>query len=315
MIREGIVYFSHKTYVFIKILATLPFVFSGFLFLSIWHNKSFDTRRIHKRRTPVLLIHGSHANQQQWFLFRQFLQNSEIGHVFTVNLNKRARKNDGDKDMEDYAVIVHNKLQEMQQRYKNAHIDMKNVILVGNSMGGLVAGAYCVKDFENKVPVKALITISTPWNGSLVANYFCNRHLIPEKYFCTESIDRKSLVEKVLDKYRKNELVIYNYGSSMDWLVPPYYSELHELNKENTHVDDRNDHWTVMADRKVAHYIRRNWIVPNTEIFDYDLSQFRLREQHDIDEETVQETVQETEEYTVHKCKPRSGNFIENDEL
>ncbi|WP_377520073.1 alpha/beta fold hydrolase [Priestia megaterium] len=85
----------------------------------------------------------------------------------------------------------------------------KNVILIGHSMGGLVAVRYILEEFENNQPhnVKGMISLATPYNGSSHALYSqliksINRHaqipsLEPNSNFLDGTI---RLWQKHLDK-------------------------------------------------------------------------------------------------------------------
>ena len=267
------------SYVFslLKIAISLPIAIIGFVVLSFWHEKSddpnLDFMRKHMnktRKTPILLLHGSNANQQQWFLFRKWLSSDDVGHVFSLNMNKARRCDDHNRDVLDYAESVHQKLVAIKKLYSDCGVDITSIILIGNSMGGLVAGAYCISDYydmEDTVKVEAVITISTPWGGTKIADWFCNKNKYPEKYFCTDSIDRKNLVEKVLQFSNAHGVSVYNYGSMFDLLVPLHSSHIPEVPKKHQHQDYRNDHWTTMLDRKLAIFVREKWVKPNTSNF------------------------------------------------
>lgn len=242
-----------------KVLVTVPVILGAFGVASFFPDYSLDPKVITNRLTPVLLIHGSDSNQQQWLVFRQFLSMYGIGHVFTVNLNKSPRKNDPNRDILDYARTVHNKLICMKKLYTKASLDMDQVILVGNSMGGLVGAAYCVSEFANidqpLFKISALITISTPWKGSILGDVFCSSARFPEKYFRRHSEDRERLTRKMTDLSKK--IPVYTYGSSLDILVTVESSRF--PNPADELIDNRNDHWTTMVDDKLAEHVCK-WI-------------------------------------------------------
>lgn len=227
---------------------------------SIFHTRSSDPTRITNNKTPILLIHGSASNQQQWLLFRRFLSADNVGHVFALNLNKHPIKNDV-ANITDYAKLVHLKLQAMKKLYSDFGFDMNEVILIGNSMGGFVGGAYCVSEtITDKIAVEALITISSPWQGSWMADKFC-QDIFPEKYFRRDSCDRKTFVAQVQQALQKGAFHLYTYGSSFDALVPAPASRFVGAPYM---IDNRNDHWTTMLDRPLAHKIRSAWVCPHT---------------------------------------------------
>jgi len=243
------------------ILVTLPVALVCFGVACIFHSKSADPTRVTNCRTPILLIHGSASNQQQWLVFRQFLAANEVGHAFALNLNAHPLKNDVGATLADYAELVHHKLLWMTQLYLEAGYDMKEVIIIGNSMGGFVGGAYCVSEtIVSKIAVAALITISSPWQGSWMADKFC-KDVFPEKYFRRDSIERRALVSQVEKYCKESALPLYTYGSGFDLLVNADASVFVDA---PSMIDNHNDHWTTMLDRNLAHKIREMWLMPHT---------------------------------------------------
>src|ERR1043165_3908497 len=93
-----------------KNMAMLPMLLTGFGLASFFYKFSLDPEDITIDLPPVLLIHGSDSNQQQWILFRQLLAKHRVGHIFTVNLNKKSLQNDPGTDILDYAHTVHDKI-------------------------------------------------------------------------------------------------------------------------------------------------------------------------------------------------------------
>lgn len=242
------------------IFLSLPPALLCFGIASIFHTKSSDPTRITNNKTPILLIHGSASNQQQWLLFRRFLSANNVGHIFALNLNKHPIKNDV-ANITDYAQLVHLKLLAMKKLYLEYGYEMNEVILIGNSMGGFVGGAYCVSTtITDKIAVEALITISSPWQGSWMADKFC-QDIFPEKYFRRDSCDRKDFVARVQQALQEGALQLYTYGSTFDVLVPAPASMFGGVSHM---IDNRNDHWTTMLDRPLAHKIRSTWICPHT---------------------------------------------------
>jgi hypothetical protein len=108
----------HRALNLAKITLTLPVAAAGLAVASLWHDRCLDPERVTSRKTPILLIHGSESNQQQFLLFRRALEGAEVGHCFTVNLNKRARRNDENRDILDYVLPIHQKLLAMRELYR-----------------------------------------------------------------------------------------------------------------------------------------------------------------------------------------------------
>jgi pimeloyl-ACP methyl ester carboxylesterase len=264
---------KHLMFVYhiVTIACTLPICFLLFVLSHFWYKVSMDPS-IEKislnGRTPVLLLHGSSSHQHQWLFFRYFLNRPLSGHIFSLNLNDEPMKNNKDCDMDTYVQVVHNKLLEMQQIYLEAGYKMDEVILVGNSLGGLIAAAYFVANSKYKdskiLNIGALITISTPWRGSPLADHFYKDGTAPGRYLRTDSLERDNLVLDCMELADQCDLPIYNYGSNMDFLVSTFSCKLPTARA--TFIEDRNDHWTTMLDYKLAHFIGDAWIIPHTNI-------------------------------------------------
>jgi pimeloyl-ACP methyl ester carboxylesterase len=148
----------------------------------------------------------------------------------------------------------------MRELYRTEGFAMDKVILLGNSMGGLVAAAYCTTSLvADKVKVAALISISTPWKGSHLGDLFCSPQRFPEKYFRRSSGDRERLVKSF-------SVPVYNYGSIFDLHVTTSSAQLEEVAPaQHRLIDSRNDHLTTMLDFGLARHIRDKWVRPNTE--------------------------------------------------
>src|SRR5262249_43601080 len=120
-----------------------------------------------KDKVPILLIHGSRSNEAQWVVGRQFLKKEEYGSVFSLNLDGLV-SNDPKKGIEDYARKVSEKIAEIKAR-----TGQNEVILIGHSMGCVVAGYYAeyLARSESTI-VKHVISFASPWQGSP----FLDRH-------------------------------------------------------------------------------------------------------------------------------------------
>lgn len=220
----------------------------------------YDPQAVTNDRTPVLLIHGSGSHPLQWSFFRCFLNGDNVGHVFTVALNDGIITNDN-KTIDEYASVrVAQKIDELKELYLQKNIQLSEVILVGYSMGGLVAGAYAVNVADKAdVKVKAVISLNTPWHGSRVADRIFSKEKRPEGAFLTTSPETRSLREKLLEK----GVSVYTLSASWDGLVSPSSSSL-SIPRENQIFSRIHDHYSVMADPMTAHNICARWIVPNT---------------------------------------------------
>ena len=91
-----------------------------------------DTRsRPGSRATPVILVHGVLVNDGVWFTMRRYLARHDVGAVYTINYGPTY------DDIEHFAEQLGAKIESVC-----AATGAAQVLLVGHSMGGLVARAY-----------------------------------------------------------------------------------------------------------------------------------------------------------------------------
>jgi pimeloyl-ACP methyl ester carboxylesterase len=245
-----------------RVIFLLPTYLIAALFFK---NANSDPKKITNNKTPILLIHGSGACQRQWDIFRLFIQGKDVGHVFSLNLNKSAFVNDK-TNINNYAEKqIAEKINEMKKLYENAGYKMDEVVLVGHSMGGLVAGAYSTTQEEKTgVKVKALVAINSPWSGSPLADVFLSEKTIPDNAFRTNSQYTKELREAVIKKsFKDKEFKLYTVNSHLDPLVSVSSSSL-EIAPSHQMYRYLHDHFTSMLDFNLARKIRQEWIAVNT---------------------------------------------------
>lgn len=106
--------------------------------------------------TPVLLVHGFFANAGFWCRFKSTLQSQGISALYTLNLDPPFA------DIDDYA-------DQLAQRVRQvcAHSGQDKVLLIGQSMGGLVCRAYVHKCGVHAV--RQIITLGSPHHGTVLA--------------------------------------------------------------------------------------------------------------------------------------------------
>lgn len=106
-------------------------------------------------RPPLLLIHGYQCNRGFWFWLRPRLEQAGWT-VATLSLEPVLR------DIDELTGHVEHRIRELQQAS-----DAAQVILVGHSMGGLVARAYLRRWGAGRVA--RVITLGSPHYGSRLA--------------------------------------------------------------------------------------------------------------------------------------------------
>jgi len=108
---------------------------------------------------PIVLIHGVLCNDGVWFALRRHLAQAGIGPVYTLNYGPMFAS------AEHFASQLAARIATVR-----AATGAERVVLVGHSLGGLVARAY-LRRF-GAAQVSRLITVGTPHHGSYFAWLF-----------------------------------------------------------------------------------------------------------------------------------------------
>ncbi len=108
---------------------------------------------------PVVLVHGVLVNDGVWLRLRRFLRRHDIVPVYTLNYGPPLA------DIESFAEQLDARIEKVR-----AATGAERVVLVTQSMGGLVARAYFRRFGAERVAM--LITIGTPHHGSMLAYSF-----------------------------------------------------------------------------------------------------------------------------------------------
>lgn len=103
---------------------------------------------------PILLIHGYVCNAGYWWGLRRALARAGFAQTYAINLEPVFGR------IPDYAEQVGARVREIQRA-----TDAEKVVLIGHSMGGLVARAW-VNDPANAARVARVIAIGSPFLGT-----------------------------------------------------------------------------------------------------------------------------------------------------
>lgn len=114
--------------------------------------------RASARGVPVVLVHGLACNGAVWSRFKRALARRGLGACYTLNLEPVAG------DIDGYAKQLVARVESVCARR-----GVDKVMLVGHSMGGLVARAYLQK-LGGARRVLGLVTLGTPHHGSALAS-------------------------------------------------------------------------------------------------------------------------------------------------
>lgn len=216
----------------------------------------FDPACPKRDKKPILLLHGSGYNQTEWIIGRQFLEDDQHGSVFSLNYDGLLT-NDPQKGIDDYAAgKVRDKILEIQ-----ALTGQNEILLIGHSMGGLIAGCYA-EEFAEKdnITVKQIITIGSPWKGAPPIELLEKFKILPKKLtqMKVESAFLKGLVSKALKSEKAGTRKYYCIGSTTDLMVPAPFSNLTEDPKRQ-YILETLGHYGLIVSPNVWDQVR-NWL-------------------------------------------------------
>lgn len=124
-----------------------------------WWMRSSGPSQSAPGQLPVLLIHGYSCNAAVWWAMKRYLHKQGVSNIFTLNLEPVFG------DIDHYAQQVAERVAQI-----NALCGAEQIILVGHSMGGLVARAY-IHYHGGKHRVAKLITLGSPHRGTEHARF------------------------------------------------------------------------------------------------------------------------------------------------
>jgi triacylglycerol lipase len=134
----------------------------GYLELNLLGNQVERRTDFTRCARPVLLLYGFFATRRTLEVLERRLRRDGYC-VFSVNLGGLAQAFNT-RGIADVADFLRVKIERMYAR----HAGMGPLTIVGHSKGGLI-GAYYVKRLGGHRRVRALVTMGTPYNGTLAA--------------------------------------------------------------------------------------------------------------------------------------------------
>ncbi len=194
-------------------LIALPFALLMIVVKLVWSSPLdlFYSNRVCDK-TPILLIHGSGSNEAQWLPARFYLAHKF--DIYSVQLNTLPKA--ADHSILDCISIIHDKITEIKTKNNNS------VILMGHSMGGLVAIKYAEL---YPASIKCVITISSPLHGAPALEYIS---------FGTKRHNEMCSNSEFLCGIKYNpDLQYIHFGSKYDFQVPHTHSMRQHSNSLN----------------------------------------------------------------------------------
>jgi pimeloyl-ACP methyl ester carboxylesterase len=167
-------------------------------------------------KTPILLVHGYLANSFCWYWQKRRLE-KEGFKVYTVNLGRHPLVGAVFDSIEnDYADKVQKRIAKITKVHD---CQQQGIVVVGHSMGGLVASEAATKMEESNI--KAVISLGSPLNGTLLAPLGCALSLgnSPCASEMRHGSPFTSRLNKRVEECRKTHF--YNLSSGTDIVILP----------------------------------------------------------------------------------------------
>lgn len=188
---------------------------------SLKENYTFEIEELSKKaENSFILIHGLNSDRDIWTdSFINKLKEKYSANVYTFEYPTKII--DPLKKSEPYDIVAN------QLRYFINSNQLKNVILICHSQGGLIAQTYISNNFYNN-NVEKLILLGTPLMGSKLADYaqilpFASEHT---KNLSHENMDLVQLQKKIsyYERYHPKTLTILGENDSATTLENGYIS-------------------------------------------------------------------------------------------
>ena len=185
-------------------LCLLPF--AGCLLLKAWWSKSRST----ENGTGILLLHGSGFNQQEWIVGRFLLWWWLPSHFHVFSM--------------DYAGLISNEFHDGIDTYAHGPVrkhlldlasqtGIQKWILVGHSMGGIIAGFYAEEFNQHDIPL--VISIASPWQGSSLLEKLSPP--LPRRY--QQMLPKSPFLDQLGQAIATGKRRYVAYGSEHDLMV------------------------------------------------------------------------------------------------
>jgi pimeloyl-ACP methyl ester carboxylesterase len=193
----------------------------------------------------VLALHGSGFNQSEFGgLSLSLACDDRAGPLYTMNY---AGLLSGEKGatIQDYARKVRLKVEAIFEETK-----VRRIILVGHSMGGLIAAEVAERLLPREEVVK-VVTICSPFGGVPILDSCCSTTLT-DAQMKVGSPYLLELVARIRDRELRGEGVCYHHITSrLDLIVPPERAGAVLDQSKWVIFDGIEGHWGIVASPRV----------------------------------------------------------------
>lgn len=206
-------------YIYIVFHAILDLLLAMLVFIpmrliKVFKHEPFDQWAYSEKSnstTAIVLVHGSGVNEAQFIPARRILARLAGNdlRVYSCDLNaKGSYQSNPTESIETYAARLEYYIRQNVLTQKT-----DKLVLVGHSMGGLVAGFLV-----DRLPVNLLVTIGTPWQGARALKWVygypgfnTERH----KQMCPNS----DFLRKLKEKVKNSKVPLMTIGCEFDFQV------------------------------------------------------------------------------------------------
>lgn len=208
---------------------------------------------------PVLLIHGSGFNQSEWLPLRAYLATDpRVGPTYTVNFGGLCWHN---KSSSIHDIAVDRVLPVLELMFQDT--GARKAILVGHSLGGLIAAEVAEKVAKSGEIVK-VITICSPFLGAPVLELAAKVCALQrtDLQMRVGSPHLQALCAAIAHKEAQDTGArYYQIGSRMDVIVPGQYAVL-PLSREHRRrvLNGVEGHYSVVLSPRVWRQLHE-WIL------------------------------------------------------
>lgn len=218
----------------------LYYVLSKYLFLPL-KKCNFTIKGRDNSETAILLIHGYCRNQTDWLWLRKQFKPSGCP-VFCVNLSPK---------FATIEEICSNNLPKIIAEIKQRTL-CKNIILIGHSMGGLVASYYSAYQDQDNM-IKAVILIGSPLHGTKVS-------VVGKGKNAQQMCPGSKFLDELREKLKALPHKYYQICSKFDNMIFPWQSALLETTPtEQRHVFPFASHLSMLHSKEAA-TVLNNWV-------------------------------------------------------
>jgi len=206
-----------------------------FLYPLKWRSHKSASRVDVVYHRPILLVHGFLHNQSGWTWLRRQLRMEKLGPVYSLNLDTSHRS------VEELASDIQKRVEEIEQE-----TGQRQLILVGHSMGGVVA-SYYAEHVAEVGRVTDLITLGSPLDGTRPA-------VMSGRAQSARQIYPNSDLLKELAKCRaeNREIRYYHVASLFDALILPTQSAWSGVPEERLMILPSHGHMRLLFSKRVA---------------------------------------------------------------